>query len=186
MSKPSQVPSVRAPGSPAKLRFRARIEIKGINPYIRVDAEQAARLKPKWRKPMPVRIQVNRKPVVPWRINLMPVGDGSFYLYLHGEVRKASGTGVGDVVSVTVAFDGDYKGGPADPMPPRFGGELKRNRAAQRGWERLPPSRQKEILRYLARLKSTEAQQRNVEKALHVLAGGKARFMARSWNTTEA
>jgi hypothetical protein len=23
---------------------------------------------------------------------MMPVGDGSFYLYLHGDIRKASGT----------------------------------------------------------------------------------------------
>src|ERR1700741_3436422 len=127
MSKPPKAPSGRAAGFPARLRFRARIEINGINPYVRVRAEQAARLKPKWRKPMPVCVQVNRKPVVPWRINLMPVGDGSFYLYLHGEVRRASAPGVGDVVNVTVAFDGDYKGGPADPMPPWFGGRLKRN-----------------------------------------------------------
>jgi hypothetical protein len=37
-------------------------------------------------------------------------------------------------------------------------------------------------VRYLVRLKSPEAQQRNVTKALHVLAGGKARFMARAWS----
>jgi hypothetical protein len=165
-----------------KLRFRAPIEINKINPYVRVGPELAARLRPNWRRPMPVRIQVNGKPDVPWRINLMPVGDGSFFLYLHGQVRKASCTSVGDVVSLTMEFDGEYKGGPADPMPPWFGDELRGNRAAQRGWDSLPPSRQKEILRYFVRLKSSQAQQRNVQRALHVLAGGKARFMARSWN----
>ena len=46
----------------------------------------------------------------------------------------------------------------------------------------VPPSRQKEVLRYLTRLKSEDARARNLEKALHVLAGGKARFMARAWN----
>jgi hypothetical protein len=167
------------PGS--RLRFRAEIEINGINPYVRVRAEQAARLRPNWRRPMPVCIKVNGKPDVPWRINMMPVGDGSFFLYLHGDVRKEAGASVGDVVSVTVAFDEDYKGGPADPMPPWFGNELRRNLAARRGWNALPPSRRKEILRYLVRLKSREAQRRNVERALHVLAGGKARFMGRLW-----
>jgi hypothetical protein len=167
------------PGS--KLRFRAPIEINGINPYVRVRTEQAARLRPNWRRPMPVRIKVNGKPDVPWRINMMPVGDGSFFLYLHGDVRKESSTSVGDIVNVTVEFDEDYSGGPADPVPPWFGDALRRNRAAQRGWGNLPPSRKKEILRYLARLKSPEAQQRNVERALHVLAGGKARFMGRDW-----
>ena len=99
------------------LRFRSRIEINGINPYVLVDAEKASRLKKSWRRPMPVRIQVNGKPDTPWRINLMPAGDGAFYLYLHGDVRKASGTDVGDVVSLRVEFDDAYKGGPAHPMP---------------------------------------------------------------------
>jgi hypothetical protein len=68
--------------------------------------------------------------------------------------------------------------------------DLKKNpkRARIRGYDfsrivGLPPSRQKEILRYLAKLKSPQAQFRNKERALHVLAGGEARFMARSWNT---
>ena len=101
----------------AGLRFRAPIEIRGINPYVLIGAEQARHLRPDWRKPMPVRIQIDGKPDEPWRINMMPAGDGSFFLYLHGEVRKASGSGVGDVVDVTVTFDEDYRGGPADPMP---------------------------------------------------------------------
>src|SRR6266446_252393 len=167
-----------------RLRFRAPIEINKINPYVRVRPDLAARLRPNWRRPMPVRIQVNGKPDNPWRINLMPVGDGSFFLYLHGQVGQESGTSVGDVVSLAIEFDDDYTGGPVDPMPPWFGDELQRNPAAQRGWDILPPSRQKEILRYLVRLKSPQAQQRNVQRALHVLAGGKARFMARSWNMT--
>jgi hypothetical protein len=164
------------------LRFRSRIEINKINPYVLVRADQAAKLKENWRKPMPVRVQVDGKPDTPWRVNLMPVGDGDFFLYLHALVRKASGTGVGDIVSVALEFDERYKGGPAHPTPPWFGDELGRNIAAKHGWDRLRPSLQKEILRYFAGLKSAEAQQRNVQKALHVLAGGKARFMARSWN----
>ena len=167
----------------ARLRFRARIEINGINPYVPVRATQATRLKVGWRQPMPVRITVNGEPAAaPWRINMMPAGDGSFFLYLHEQVREASGTKVGDVVSVTIEFDEEYRGGPADPVPRWFSAELRRNAAAQKGWKALPPSRQKEIVRYLVRLKSPEAQQRNVQKALHVLAGGKARFMARAWS----
>lgn len=170
----------------ARLRFRARIEIRGINPYVLVSAEQAHRLKPDWRKPMPVRIQIDGKPDEPWRINMMPVGDGSFFLYLRGNVRKEAGSGVGDVVDVSLAFDEDYRGGPADPMPASFAEALHQNPSARSGWDALPPSRQKEILRYLAQLKSAEAKKRNIERAVHVLAGGKDRFMARSWNMPEA
>jgi hypothetical protein len=159
------------------------MEIRGLNPYVLVSAQKAALLKPNWRRPMPVRVQINGEPDPPWRINMMPVGDGSFYLYLHGDVRELSGTKAGDVVNVEISFDHEYRGGPADPMPSWFEDALRLNRAAQLGWERLPPSRQKEIVRYLVRLKSLEAQQRNTKQALHVLAGGKARFMARDWNS---
>jgi hypothetical protein len=164
-----------------RLRFRARIAIATINPYVLVDAARATRLAPGWRKPMPVRIQINGKPDPPWRINLMPIGDGSFTLYLHGDVRKASRTKVDDVVEVAIGFDDDYRGGP-QPLPNWFAGALARDARASRGWAALTPSRQKELARYLARLKSPAAQARNAKQALHVLAGGMARFMARNWN----
>jgi hypothetical protein len=138
--------SHRVPSAP--LRFRSRIEINGINPYVLIDPRQALQLKRNWRRPMPVRVQINGQPEVPWRINLMPRGDGSFYLYLAGIVRKASGTGVGDVVNVSVEFDAEYQAGPVHPMPRWFGARLNSNPLARTGWRRLPPSRQKEILRY--------------------------------------
>jgi hypothetical protein len=174
---------LNAPASLAAmmLRFRSRIELNKINPYVLVRAAQAARLKRDWRRPMPVRIRVNGMPDAPWRINLMPVGNGDFFLYLHGHVRKASGTSVGDSVTITLEFDDEYKRGPAHRMPSWFGDELDRNPDAKKGWAKLTPSRQKEILHYFAGLKSPAAQERNVRRALHVLAGGKARFMARDW-----
>ena len=164
------------------LRFRSRIEINNINPYVLIDAERAARLKRGWRKPLPVRARVNGRPEAGWRVNLMPIGDGSFYLYLHGTVRKASGTQVGDVVDIEVRFDEEYRSGPAHPMPPWFKDALASDEPAKRGWDALIPSRKKEILRYFAGLKSREAQSRNLERALTVLAGGEARFMARDWS----
>lgn len=167
----------------SKLRFRSVIEINGVNPFVLVSARHGAKLRKDWRRPMPVRIRVNGKPEAPWRINLMPVGDGSFYLYLHGDVRKASKTKVGDVVTVELEFDDDYKGGPADhPMPVWLGNALDRHPAAKQAFGRLIPSQQKEVLRYLARLKSVEAQTRNLRRAIHVLSGGTARFLGRTWN----
>ncbi len=165
-----------------RLRFRSLIALNDINPYVLVSAERAARLQPGWRRPMPVSIRVNGKPDTPWRINMMPVGDGSFYLYLHGDVRKASGTQVGDTATVEVAFDSSYQSGPTDPMPPWFAEALGQNPTAKQAWLALIPSRQKEVLRQFARLKSAEAQRRNLEQAMFVLAGGKGRFMARDWN----
>jgi Domain of unknown function (DUF1905)/Bacteriocin-protection, YdeI or OmpD-Associated len=166
----------------SSLRFRSVIEINNINPYVLVSAKRAAHLQKGWRKPLPVRVRVNGKPEKPWRINLMPVGDGSFYLYLHGDVRKASSTKVGDAVTVELEFDDEYRSGPAHPMPSWFSEALDRNRSARRAWSELIPSRQKEILRYFSGLKTAEAQTRNVRRAIQVLSGGKGRFMGRSWN----
>lgn len=163
------------------LRFSAVIRIRGANPYILVSASRANALKPGWRRPLPVRVRVGGKPAEAWRINMMPVGDGTFYLYLHGSVRKASGTRVGDRVRVEVGFDPDYAGGPQTPLPPWFKGALGGNPSAKRSWMALIPSRKKEIVRYFAHLKTPEARARNLARAIEALTGEKARYMARSW-----
>jgi hypothetical protein len=153
--------------------FRATIRIRGINPFVAVSAARASRIKPGWRKPLPVVVRVNGKPAEePWRINMMPAGDGSFYLYLHGDVRRASGTKVGDVVTVEVAFDSAYRGGPLTPIPARLRNALRANPPAAAAWKALSPSRQKEIVRYLVALKSAEARERNVVRVLRMLSKG--------------
>jgi hypothetical protein len=152
-----------------------------VNPYILVTAARAKTIKPGWRKPLPVLVRVNDKPEKPWRINMMPAGNGSYYLYLHGEIRKASGTAVGDRVGVSIEFDASYRGGPQEPMPGWFKKALAANPLAKLNWGLLIPSRKKEILRYLSRLKSPQARERNLARALGVLSGDASRFMARSW-----
>lgn len=162
------------------LRFKSRIEIEGVNPFVRVSRERAARLRADWRRPMPVLIRINGFPDAPWRINMMPKPDGAFFLYLHGQVRKASGTSVGDRVSVEIAFDEGYRPGPA-ALPAFLKAAFKTHPKARAAYRALPPSRQKELVRHLARLKSEETRQRNLELALRALSGEKMRFMARDW-----
>lgn len=164
------------------LRFTAPIDIRIGNPFILVDAEKAQSLKKDWRKPMPVKIRINGEPKKWWGINMMPVGNGDFYLYLHGDVRDASDTKVGDTVEVEVTFDESYRNGPMHDMPVWFADALAKNAKALKGWDELIPSRQKEVLRYFSWLKSDDAKSRNLEKVLRVLSGKKERFMARDWN----
>ena len=97
--------------------FTAVIKIRDINPFILVSASRANAIKPGWRKPLPVLVRVNGKPRNAWRINMMPVGNGSFYLYLHGDIRKASSTAVGDRVRVEIDFDASYRNGPQHLCP---------------------------------------------------------------------
>lgn len=163
-------------------RFTGVIRIYNGNPYLHVSKARASAIKSGWRKPLPVLVRINGKPETAWRINMMPIGDGSFYLYLHGDVRKDSGTKVGDRVRAEVRFDSSYRNGPLHPMPSWFRRALNQNPNASMAWKALIPSRKKEILRYFSWLKSPEARARNVERAIHVLSGGPGRFMARSWN----
>lgn len=167
------------------LRFTAVVRIRGVNPYVLVSAARAKAVKAGWRRPLPVLLRLDGKPVKPWRINMMPVGNGSFYLYLHGDVRKTTGAKVGDRVRVEIAFDATYRGGPQHRLPRWFKAALIGNPPAMANWQALIPSRKKEILRYFARLKSPKARARNLERALRVLSGYKERFMARGWDNGE-
>lgn len=164
------------------MQFRAKIERRGINPFVMVSAARARRIKPGWKKPLPVLVQVNGQPEPAWRVNMMPAGDGRFYLYLDGVVRKASGTDVGDTVDVSVLFDPDYRSGPQDDMPPELAARLDEDAGVRDRWDSLPPNLRKEVLRYLANLKSDAARERNIDRAIAVLGGAKARFLARDWN----
>jgi hypothetical protein len=164
------------------LTFQSVILIIGINPYVLVSAEQAGSLRPRWRRPMPVLVQVNGQPEQPWHINMMPMGNGDFYLYLHGDVRKASNTKVGDRVTVTLGFDSSYINGPQHEMPEVLEAAIRTDKTIRSNWLKLPPSRQKEVLRYIANLKSQEAKDRNLVRVLHVLSGAPDHFMGRDWN----
>ncbi len=144
-------------------------------------ARRAQAIKAGWRRPLPVRVRTNGKPKQPWKINMMPVGDGSFYLYLHGDVRRASGSAVGDRVNAEVAFDEAYRGGPQHAIPSWFRSKLAETPRALKNWRALVPSRQKEVLRYFSRLKSPEARARNIARILPVLSGTPARMMGRAW-----
>lgn len=163
------------------LHFNAEIKIRDGNPYVEISPEQAHELKPDWKRPLPVTVQINGQPEPAWRINMMPAGDGSFYLYLHGDVREASQSKVGDNVMVDVEYDTDYKSGPAHPMPKWFREALTASELAKKNWDALIPSRKKEILRYFSWIKTDEARDRNLERAMHVLTGNPGRFMARAW-----
>jgi hypothetical protein len=167
------------------LRIRSQMKTIGVNFYVMLSAKDVSQLRRNWRGPMPVHFRVNRTTDRTWRVNLMPLADGRYRLYLNGEVRRESNLRVGDVIDIEARFDESYRNGPLHPMPAWFGNRLSRNALAKAGWARLSPSRQKEILRYFVRLKSPEAKQRNLQRALHVLAGGRGRFMGRSWNGKE-
>ena len=114
------------------LRFAGVIRIFDSNPYIWVSATRASALRANWRKPMPALVRVDGHPrLKPWRVNLIPMRNGDFYLYLHGDVRLASDAAVGDRVAIELRFDSAYRNGPLQPMPPWFRRALGKNQRAE-------------------------------------------------------
>lgn len=164
------------------MRFRAPVLLVGVNPYVVVGAARVTRLRPGWRRPLPVLVRVNAGPAAPWRTNLMPVGDGSFRLYLHGAMRRAASADVGDTVTVELDVDREYHSSPAHTAPDWFEAALRDDPLARGHWEALAPSRRKEVVRYLGSLTTRAAQERNLRLALHVLRGGDGRFVGRAWS----
>jgi len=167
------------------VRFTQRIAIRDINPYLRVSASHAIALKPAWKRPMPVLVTINGQPSPPARVNLMPAGDGTFYLYLNGPIRTASATAVGDRVTAAISFDASYRGGPTHPMPASLRRALALRSKAKKAWTALTPSRQKEILRYLAGLKSEAARERNVAKVVAMLGKPDGTFLGRAHESSK-
>ena len=70
------------------MKFTAQIELRGINPYVMVSEARAQQIRPDWKRPIPVMVQVNGQPEPPARVNMMPTGDGSFLLYLNGRSAR--------------------------------------------------------------------------------------------------
>jgi hypothetical protein len=163
------------------LVITAVIQLRGVNPYVPVTIEQVMMLRENWRRAMPVVATITGATEKSWRTNLMPEGDGAFRLYLHGAMRKSAQVDVGDIVTIGLDFDLAYRNGPMHPMPDWFRSELERDPVATVNWDALTPSRQKEVLRYFAALKSETARERNVARAIAALTGSTVRFMGRDW-----
>lgn len=81
---------------------------------------------------------------------------------------KDSPRRIGEVLEIGIEHD------PAERTvepPPAFTQALQNNTVASQNFEKLPPSLQKELVRYLANLKTTEAFQKNLAKIIAFLEG---------------
>lgn len=164
------------------MRFSADIYKIGINPVVDppgdvLDAmfEQAGRST----GPIPVCGRLSGAAYVQTLVKYR----GAWRLYINGEMLKASGLKVGDTADIEIDFDPRPR---TVPMPPMLKAAFLKNKQASDAFEKLMPSRQKEILRYLGSLKTGEALKRNIENVINQLAAkGKDPppvFMARKRN----
>jgi hypothetical protein len=93
---------------------------------------------------------------------------GAWRLYLNGPMRKAAGIDTGDIANVEIDHDPAPR---ITPMPEKLATALRKNKTAKAEFDKLSPSRQKEILRYLGSMKTEESLVRNVGKVVKHLVG---------------
>ena len=113
----------------------------------------------KTKGPIPVRGKVNGAEFTQTLIKYR----AAWRLYINGEMLKSSVTKVGDTVDIEIEYDGRPR---EVPMPPKLAKALKKDKTAKTAFESLSASRQKEICRYIAMLKSEESIDRNVERII--------------------
>lgn len=154
--------------------FKAEINIIGVNPFVFIPVDILNKIfiqANKSKGHIPVKGTING---IDYTQTLVRYS-GEWRLYINTSMLKNSPKRIGEVIEVTIELDTDSREVEA---PASFTKALKQNKTALKVFDSLPPSRKKEIIKYLANLKSTEALDKNVLRAINFL-NGKERFIGR-------
>ncbi|MDI9879604.1 YdeI/OmpD-associated family protein [Flectobacillus longus] len=154
--------------------FQAELKIIGVNPYVDIPPQildeifvQAGKDK----GPIPVCGKVNQQE---FRQTLVKYA-GEWRFYVNTIMLKNSPKRIGEVIHIEITFDKESR---AIAIHPDLLKALNSNSEAQQVFEKLSPSLQKEIIRYIANLKSEESRERNIARAIQFLLGNE-RFIGR-------
>jgi hypothetical protein len=154
--------------------FKAEIQIIGINPFVSVPDEILAAIfkhagKDKGYIPICGKINDNA-----YQQTLVKYS-GKWRLYINTTMLKNSPKRIGETIDVSISFDSADR---TIKPHPELVKALKANKSAKDTFDLLPPSRQKEIVRYISSLKTEESIARNIAKAIGFL-NGKNNFVGR-------
>lgn len=155
-------------------QFKASLEIIGINPFVFVPSRILKQLFLKAGKEkghIPVCGTVNGNT---YKQTLVKYS-GEWRLYINTTILPHSPKRVGEMLELTIDIDTVSR---TIKPHPKLVKALNANTAAKEVFSGLPPSRQKEIIRYIANLKTEESIEKNIEKAIGFLLG-KNRFVGR-------
>lgn len=147
--------------------FTAILDIIGINPYVSVPEEILKQIflqAGKEKSPIPVRGTINGQAC---QQTLMKF-KGAWRLYVNTAILPDSPRRVGELLDVSIEFD------PSDrtlELPASLKTALDQHPKAKQKFESLPPSHQKELIRYIANLKKEETIARNVQRTIDFLTG---------------
>lgn len=147
--------------------FKASLEIIGINPFVFIPDEilRSIFIEAKKEKGfIPICGTINGEKY----IQTLLKHKGEWRLYINMTMLKDSPKRIGEEIDVTVSYD---------PIPrtiephPKLILALNTNKAAKEVFEKLNPSTQKEIIRYIAHLKTEQSVDLNIGKAIGFLLG---------------
>lgn len=155
-------------------RFTASLEIIVGNPFVFVPSEilnSIFKVANKNKGTIPVRGTVNG---IPFQQTLLKYS-GEWRLYINITMLKDSPKRIGETIEVEIEFD------PTDRTikpHPKLVKAISENQEAQKVFNNLAPSYQKEIVRYISFLKTEKSVDKNVARAVNFLLG-KERFIGR-------
>lgn len=155
-------------------KFKAEIEIIGINPFVHVPDKVLTSIfnqAGKEKGHIPISGTIN---TIPYRQTLVKFR-GAWRLYINTTMLKNSPKRIGETIELTVEFD---TAGRIIKPHPKLVKALSANQKAKIKFDSLRPSLQHEIVRYISNLKTEESVGRNVVKAINFLLG-KDRFIGR-------
>lgn len=154
--------------------FTAAIEIIGVNPFVFVPddiLQQIFKQAGKDKGHISIKGTINDKP---YKQTLVKYS-GAWRLYINTSMLKNSPKRIGETISISVAIDTESR----EITPPdNFVKALNKNKKAKMVFDNLSASRKSEIVRYLARLKTEEILEKNINRAINFLLG-KERFVGR-------
>jgi hypothetical protein len=155
--------------------FSATIDIIGVNPFVLLPEAVLESLIEKagrhHRGKIPITMEIDGHPFNQTLVKY----SGQWRLYLNMPMRAAAGKQVGDTAAFRIAFNLQKT---TVQMPQKLQQALAQNEAARQVYDALAPSLQLEIDRYLSRLKTEAAVDRNVARAIRFLLG-QERFIGR-------
>jgi hypothetical protein len=154
--------------------FTATLQIIGINPYVSLPQEVLETVFSQSRKdkgPIPVKGTINGDPYTQTLVKYR----GEWRLYINTRMLKDSPQRIGETLELSVMFDPVER--VLEPHP-KLVKALEEHQTAKEVFDNLPAYLQKEIIRYLAHLKSEKSIADNIEKAIGFLEG-RNRFIGR-------
>lgn len=154
--------------------FKAKLEIIGINPFVFVPDEILHNLFAEAgvdKGYIPISGKVNGKDYNQTLLRYK----GEWRLYINTQMLPNSPKRIGEILELSVVFDPEDR----SLLPhPELEQALLENEEAKTVFDRLAPSKRKEIIRYISFLKTDDSRRKNIEKAIGFLLGKNA-FMGR-------